>query len=149
MYFLSLWRLERGCKKLVINEKKVAVMTRMAAYEAGKGKKDREICGFFRSDYVGFQLLKTWIATTIAFCILAGIWLLYRIDEMTSIFYAMDLDALLALGRQALIAYIVLCGAYLLVSWLLAHVTYAKAHKASVAFDRMLNEIDGSEEEEE
>ena len=71
------------------------------------------------------------------------------IDEMTSIFYAMDLDALLALGRQALIAYIVLCGAYLLVSWLLAHVTYAKAHKASVAFDRMLNEIDGSEEEEE
>ena len=149
MYFLSLWRLERGCKKLVINEKKVAVMTRMAAYEAGRGKRDREICGFFRSDYVGFQLLKTWIATTIAFCILAGIWLLYRVDEISSMLSTMDMDAVLALGRRALIAYAILCGAYLPASWLIAHVTYARAHKASVAFDRMLTEIDGSEEEEE
>ena len=91
-------------------------MTRMAAYEAGRGKKDREICGFFRSDYVGFQLLKTWIATTIAFCILAGIWLLYRVDEITSIFYAMDVDAILALGKQAVIVYLILCAGYLLAS---------------------------------
>lgn len=133
----------------MINEEKVAVMTRMAAYEAGRGKRDREICGFFRSDYVGFQLLKTWIATTIAFCILAGIWLLYRADEITSIFYAMDVDAILALGKQAVIVYLILCAGYLLASWLIAHVTYAKAHMAAVSFDRMLTAIDGSEEEEE
>ena len=30
-----------------------------------------------------------------------------------------------------------------------AHITYVKAHNASVSFDRMLTEIDGSEEEEE
>lgn len=133
----------------MINEKKVAVMTRMAAYEAGRGKKDEEICGFFRSDYVGFQLLKTWIGTTIAFCLLAGIWLLYRIDEMTSILYAVDVDALMKLGRQVLTAYVILCGSYLLATWVVAHITYAKAHKDSVLFDRMLNEVDGSEEEEE
>ena len=98
---------------------------------------------------MGFQLLKTWIATTIAFCILAGIWLLYRIDEMTSIFYAMDVDAILALGKQAVIVYLILCAGYLLASWLIAHVTYAKAHMAAVNFDRMLTAIDGSEEEEE
>lgn len=133
----------------MINEKKVAVMTRMAAYEAGDGKKDRRICSFFRSDFVGFQLLKTWIAVTAAFCILAGIWLLYRLDEITAIFYAMDVDALLELGKDALAAYGILCGGYLLTTWLAAHVVYAKAHKASAAFDRMLTEIDGSEEEEE
>ena len=133
----------------MINEKKVAVMTRMAAYEAGRGKKDREICSFFRSDYVGFQLLKTWIAVTIAFCILTAIWLLYRIDEITSIFYAMGTDAMLALGKDVLIAYVILCAAYLSASWLIAHVAYGKAHRASVAFDRMLTELDGSEEEEE
>ena len=127
----------------------MAVMTRMAAYEAGRGKRDREICGFFRSDYVGFQLLKTWIATTIAFCILAGIWLLYRVDEITSIFYAMDVDAIWTLGKRALVAYGIMCAGYLLVSWLIAHITYVKAHNASVSFDRMLTEIDGSEEEEE
>ncbi|HIY61377.1 MAG TPA: hypothetical protein H9831_11985 [Candidatus Eisenbergiella pullistercoris] len=133
----------------MINEKKVAVMTRMAAYEAGNGKKDRAVCSFFRSDFVGFQLLKTWIAVTAAFCILAGIWLLYRLDEITAIFYAMDVDALLELGKDALAAYGILCGGYLLTTWLAAHVVYAKAHKASAAFDRMLTEIDGSEEEEE
>ena len=127
----------------------MAVMTRMAAYEAGNGKKDRAVCSFFRSDFVGFQLLKTWIAVTAAFCILAGIWLLYRLDEITAIFYAMDVDALLELGKDALAAYGILCGGYLLTTWLAAHVVYAKAHKASAAFDRMLTEIDGSEEEEE
>ena len=133
----------------MINEKKVAVMTRMAAYEAGNGKKDRAVCSFFRSDFVRFQLLKTWIAVTAAFCILAGIWLLYRLDEITAIFYAMDVDALLELGKDALAAYGILCGGYLLTTWLAAHVVYGKAHKASAAFDRMLTEIDGSEEEEE
>ena len=133
----------------MINEKKVAVMTRMAAYEAGNGKKDRAVCGFFRSDFVGFQLLKTWIAVTAAFCILAGIWLLYRLDEVTAIFYATDADAFFTLGKRVLAAYAVLCGGYLLITWVAAHIVYAKAHKASAAFDRMLTEIGGSEEEEE
>ena len=43
----------------MINENKVAVMTRMAAYEAGDGKKNQTICSYFRGDYVGFQMLKT------------------------------------------------------------------------------------------
>ena len=43
----------------MINEEKVAVMTRMAAYETGEGKKDIAVCGYFRSDYIGFQLLKS------------------------------------------------------------------------------------------
>ena len=42
----------------MINENKVAVMTRMAAYEAGDGKKNQTICSYFRGDYVGFQMLK-------------------------------------------------------------------------------------------
>ena len=71
------------------------------------------------------------------------------IDEMTSIFYAMDVDAIWTLGKRALVAYGIMCAGYLLVSWLIAHITYVKAHNASVSFDRMLTEIDGSEEEEE
>ena len=123
-------------------------MTRMAAYENGEGKKDREICGYFRSDYVGFQLLKTWIGTSIAFCILAAVWALYQIDEITKVLYAMELNELLGLGWRVLIAYLIFCGGYLLAAWAIAHVTYAKAHKAMVQFEKMLSELDGSEEEE-
>ena len=57
----------------MINKDKVAVMTKMAAYEAGDGRKNLAVCSYVRGDYVGFQMLKTWIAVTIAFCILFAV----------------------------------------------------------------------------
>ena len=81
--------------------------------------------------------------------ILAGLWLYRKFLAEMHIFYAMDVDAIWTLGKRALVAYGIMCAGYFLVSWLIAHITYVKAHNASVSFDRMLTEIDGSEEEEE
>lgn len=89
----------------MINENKVAVMTRMAAYEAGDGKKNQTICSYFRGDYVGFQMLKTWIAVTVAFCIMCGIYLLFQMDSIMMDFYSIDL---LALAKRFVFAYVIL-----------------------------------------
>lgn len=133
----------------MINERKVAAMTRMAAYEAGEGKKDFSICGYFRSDYVGFQLLKTWIGTTIAFGILAGIYLMYRMDEVMDSLYGLDAEGLLGMGKQVLIAYVIFCGVYLLATYIIAHVTYHRAFKSLARFDKALKVVDGDTEEPE
>lgn len=133
----------------MINEEKVATMTRMAAYEKRQGRRDEEICSYFRNDYVGFQLLKTWIYTTIAFAILVGIYAVYRIDAIMERFYSLSVDGIWDLGKRMALAYVILCAIYLAITWIVSHVTYSKAFKETVLFDKMLTEIDGSEEEEE
>ena len=37
----------------MINEEKVIMMTKLASYESGEGKKDISILNYFRNDYIG------------------------------------------------------------------------------------------------
>ena len=64
-YTVLLWRAERvyssveekGKDSFMLNEKRVILMTRMASYEAGEGKKNIEVGNYFRADYLAIQLL--------------------------------------------------------------------------------------------
>ena len=137
----------------MINEEKVALMTRMAAYEAGEGKKDAAICSYFRNEYVGFQVIKTWIGATLAVGILAAVGIVYRMDALMESFYGLDLDGIFELAKKILWAYALFCGAYMLVVYISAHVVYARAHKAMSRFHKELGALEGhvkrAEEEDE
>mgnify|MGYP003294711407 FL=1 len=67
----------------MINEEKVKYMTKAAVYENGPEKKNISIDGYFRSDYLGLQLVKSALAYTAAFCILTAIWGMSRMEEIT------------------------------------------------------------------
>lgn len=51
----------------MLNEEKVIMMTKLAAFEKREGKKNLSIVNYFRNDYIGFQVLKSVIASTISF----------------------------------------------------------------------------------
>ena len=53
----------------MLNEERIRLMTRMAAYEEHEGKKDIAISGYFRGDYISFQLLKSAIYATVGFAL--------------------------------------------------------------------------------
>ena len=54
----------------MLNEERIILMTQMASYEANEGKKNVAIGSYFRSDYIGWQVLKSIISATIAYCLL-------------------------------------------------------------------------------
>ena len=56
----------------MVDETKVRVMTRLAAYEEGTGKKYLPIGQYFRTDYIFMQLLKSFVYGTLAFAIVVG-----------------------------------------------------------------------------
>ena len=64
----------------MINEEKVILMTKMQAYEDGKGKRHVAIASYFRSDYLGFQVLKAVISVTIALIIIYAAYILYDLE---------------------------------------------------------------------
>ena len=66
----------------MLNQEKVKSMTKAAAYEKGPEKKNIEISSYFRGDYLGLQMVKSAVAYTIAFFVLAAIWAMGRIEEL-------------------------------------------------------------------
>ena len=75
----------------MVNEKRVKLMTRMAAYEDGEFRRNKAVIGFFRSDYISLQMVKTVIATTIAYAILVGLYVMYDFEAFMKEIYQMDL----------------------------------------------------------
>ena len=64
----------------MLNEERVVLMTKMASYEANEGKKSLAIGSYFRSDYIGWQVLKSIISATIAFVVVFAMYILYDGD---------------------------------------------------------------------
>ena len=124
-------------------------MTRVAAYENGEGKQDFKICGYFKSDYVGFQMLKTWICTTLAFGLVFGCYIIYEMDSLMAQMYELNMDILAGTTKKFLVVYLIACCIYMLITWVAARHTYISSHKALVRFDRRLSALGGNTEKEE
>ena len=111
----------------MLNEERIKLMTKMAAYEADEGKKNVAIGNYFRGDYIGLQVIKSIISATIAFVIVFGLFVFYDFDVFMSDIYKMDL---LGFGRTVITAYLIFVAVYALISYMIYTYRYAKARKS-------------------
>jgi len=124
----------------MINEEKVILMTRMASYEEHEGKKDIAIIHYFRSDYIGFQMLKSIIAVTISFFALFGVYVFYNFEELMQEVYKMDL---LDFGKSVMILYLCVVGAYGVVAYVVFACRYSRARKSLKHYYDNLKKLSG------
>ena len=66
----------------MLNIEKVKSMTKAAAYEAGPEKKNIEISDYFRTDYIGLQMLKSGVAYTVSFVVIVAVWAMGSVEEL-------------------------------------------------------------------
>ena len=111
----------------MLNEERIKLMTKMAAYEADEGKKNVAIGNYFRGDYIGLQVIKSIISATIAFVIVFGLFVFYDFEVFMSDIYKMDL---LGFGRRVITAYLIFVAVYALISYMIYTYRYAKARKS-------------------
>lgn len=100
----------------MLNENKVKMMTKMAIYEKNEGRRMLRNARYFKGDYVALAVLKSTIATTFAFIILAVMIVVCNAEIIISQINSMDYAVL---GRKiaayyiaALIIYAVISGVY-------------------------------------
>ncbi|MCH5338727.1 MAG: hypothetical protein J1E03_08095 [Acetatifactor sp.] len=108
----------------MLNEERVILMTHMASYERGEGKRNVKIGNFFRSDYITVQVLKSVISATIAFAVVFALYILYNLEVFMQNLYAIDL---IAFAKSVLIYYAVTVVGYGLVTYVISSYRYAKA----------------------
>ena len=83
----------------MVNEQKVLQMTKMAVYESGEGRKDKAVSGYFRGDYIGLQMILSFLVITAAFAAVAAAYVCFNFEELMADIYTMDL---VEMGRSVL-----------------------------------------------
>lgn len=111
----------------MLNEERVILMTQMASYEENEGKKNVTIGNYFRSDYIGIQVLKSVFSATIAFAIVFALFIFYDFETFMQDIYKMDL---IMFAKNVLIYYAVTVVSYGVISYAVHSYRYAKTKKS-------------------
>lgn len=130
----------------MVNEERVRLMTRMAAYEKDGYKKNKKIIGFFKSDYVSLQMLKTVIASTLAFGILFALYILYDFELFMKDIYKMDM---FGFAKSVMIIYLIFLGITMLFTYVTSLYHYNRALQSTKVYYGNLKKLSHIYEEKE
>ncbi len=122
----------------MLNEERIILMTKMAAYEAKEGKKNMSIGKYFRSDYIAIQVIKAVISATIAFAVGFALFIFYDFEVFMQDIYKIDL---LVFARNVLIYYAVAVVGYGGIVYVICSYGYAKAKKSLKRYSHNLKKL--------
>lgn len=128
----------------MLSEEKIKLMTKLAVYEKHTGKKTMKLTKFFQMDYVGWNMLKTGIAISIGYLMLAGAYVVYHLERFVEEMYTMDY---MALVREFASKYVVLLVSYMAVTFLFYNVKYSQGMKSLKRYQKNLKRIETDSEE--
>ena len=111
----------------MLNEDRIILMTRLASYEAGEGKKNEAIGRYFRSDYIGVQVVKSVISASIAFAVIFGLYILYDLETLMTEIYRMDL---FVFAKNILLMDAVMVAGFAVLTYAVYAYRYSKAKKS-------------------
>lgn len=122
----------------MLNEEKVILMSKMAIYEKNQGKRDFKVNKYFRTDYVGLNMINTAIMATLLYIIFLAAIVIVNIEKILLDIASIDL---LAVGRTALIWYILFMVAYLIIAFVVYSLRYQAAKKQIKDYDENLRKL--------
>ena len=122
----------------MVNEERIKLMTRMAAYEKEEHKKNKEIVSFFRSDYISMQMLKSVLATTIAFVIMFGLYILYDFEVFMKEIYRMDM---FEFAKSVIIIYVIFLVITLIITYVVSMYRFNKALQSTKLYYANLKKL--------
>lgn len=122
----------------MLSQERIKLMTRMAAYEENEGKKYMSIGSYFRSDYMGLQVIKSVICSTLAFLIIVGLYVYYHFETLMQDIYKMDL---MKVGKDLLLYYVIFVAAYALITYIVYSYRYSRAKRSLKRYYRHLKQL--------
>ena len=119
----------------MLNEDRVILMTRMAAYEAGEGKKHINVVRFFKGDYIAVGILKAVICGSLSYALILGLYIYYNFETFMGSMYDMDI---LQFARDIMIRYAWFVGIYVLITYIVCTIRYNVSRRSLKKYFRNL-----------
>lgn len=123
----------------MLNEEKIRLMTGIAMYEKKAEKDIFPVTRYFKSDYVGSHLIRSFIAYTLTCLIVLAMWILYQIEDILN---TMDITVLLSSVRYLGILYVSGLFLYLFVTYLVYSRRYDTANKSLKVYQAKLRRLE-------
>ncbi len=130
----------------MIDQERVREMTKLAACEKYEGKKYCTAVRFYRIDFVGRHLLKSFFCATIVYGMLLLLWGICHMNELAANLDTMDL---VEFGVSLLIKYLLFLAVYLIAVDVYANMSYAAGRKSMKRYRRHLKRLGRLYEEQE
>lgn len=111
----------------MLNEEKIRLMTGIAMYEKKAEKETFPVTRYFKDDYIGVHLIRSFLAYTVISVCMTGVWLLYQIEDILN---TMDISILIAAAKEIGILYLIGLAFYLAVTYSVYEKRYEKADKS-------------------
>lgn len=122
----------------MLNSEKVILMTRLAMYEQNEGKKTIPVSRYFKGDYVGIQLIKSFFAVTIAYILGIILFIAYKASFLIE--NLMDVDLFLY-GKAALVIYVALLFVYMMATFIMATYKFKVVRKSLKTYNGQLKNL--------
>lgn len=122
----------------MLDEKKIRLMTKLARYESGQGQEDLKIAGYYRSDYLGLELLKNFFLATIGYGVILLLIASYFSEYLMNNIHKMNLPLLVVL---IIGGYLVTLTIYSVVTYTKYSLKYSRAKRSVEYYDRKLAEL--------
>lgn len=131
----------------MLNQERVCEMTRLAILDQKEGGECRPMIQYFRKDYIAKELLKSLVAGTMAFGLLAAMVGLYCVENLMETLGSMDIRQL---AQRVAVCYAACLAAYLAVTYVVYYVRYSRGrHQAKNVYARLkkVNKLYSEEEQ--
>ncbi len=118
----------------MINQDKIALMTKLAIYEENEGKKNIPLGKYYKEDYVSLHMVNTVIIATFSYILFIAAIVFAHLEQMMAEIANMDF---IKAGRDIGIGYVVTILAYLVISYIVYTIKFKRVRKS-------LNEYNGN-----
>lgn len=129
----------------MLNTEKIRLMTRLASFDEVEGKKDIAVNGYFRGDYISFQVVKSAIYATIGFAVFMALYILYDFENFLIDFYKMDM---LAFVKSWLFRYAIVLLIYLVISYFVYVFRFTRSKKRIRMYQQQMKALHAIYEKE-
>lgn len=130
----------------MLNQERVCEMTKLAIFDRKEGRECRPMIQYFRKDYIGKELLKSFVTGTIAFALIAGIVGLYFMEELLDQMHVIDFRQM---ANRIFVCYGACMAAYFAVTYVVYHIKYTRGRQAVKKYYMHLKKVNHIYHEEE
>ncbi len=123
----------------MLNEEKIRLMTGIAMYEKKAKKEIFPVTRYFKSDYIGSHMIRSFLTYTFFSVCVVGMWILYQIEEILN---TMNVSVLLESAKNIGIVYVSGLVLYWLVTYLVYAKRYEKASKSIKVYQAKLRRLE-------
>lgn len=130
----------------MLNQERVCEMTKLAIFDGKEGRECKPMIQYFRKDYIGKELLKSFITGTIAFMLIAGIVGLSFMEDLLDQINTIDIPQM---AVRIGVCYGVCMAVYFAVTYIIYHIRYTRGRQEVKKYYLHLKKVNKIYHEEE